>query len=101
MLIARTALRFQRATLTILGAGFVAVENVSRLVLVPPFVTQMLAAGTGVLIVLGIIDEDRRGKASGAGGVFLRAAFAQTADLVHSVPSHGFDASAIGEICIG
>src|ERR1700681_440913 len=46
MLIARTASRFQRAVLAVLSAGFIAVEDVARLVRVSSFVAQRLVSRT-------------------------------------------------------
>jgi hypothetical protein len=46
MLIARTASRFQRAVLAVLSAGFIAVEEVARLVRVSSFVAQRLVSRT-------------------------------------------------------
>ena len=48
--------------------------------------------------MFGIIDEDGGGKASRAGVVFLRAAFAQAAHVIDLQLRHRFDAAAIGEI---
>src|ERR1700693_442755 len=100
MLIARTALRLQRTVLAILSAGFVAVEKVSRLVFVPAFVAQVLISRTNIVVVLGIVDEDCGGEAARAGVIFLRAALAQTADIVHPKLGDGFDTAAVGVISI-
>src|SRR5713226_6871345 len=101
MLIARTASRFQRAVLAVLSAGFIAVEDVARLVRVSSFVAQMLVSRTYVEVWLGIVDEDRSGEAARAGVIFLRAPFAQTADIVHPKLGHGFDTATVGVISIG
>ncbi len=101
MLIAGTALRLERTVLAVLGPRFVAIEKVSRLVFVPSFVAQMLGSGTNIVVVLGVVDEDGGRKASGAGVVFLHAALAQTADIVDPERGHGFDAAAIGKVCVG
>src|SRR5437870_3018323 len=43
----------------------------------------MLVSRTNIVVLLGVIDEDLGGEASRAGVVFLRAAFAQAANIVH------------------
>src|ERR1035437_9372109 len=101
MLIARTALRFQRTALAVRGPRFVAVEKVPRLVRVPSFIAQALVSWTNIVVVLGIVDEDGGRETSRAGVVFLRAAFAQAANVVDLQLCHGFDASAIGVISVG
>src|SRR5258708_13321983 len=98
MLIAGTALRLERTVLTVLGTSSIAVENVSRFVLVPAFVAQVFVSRTNVVVVLGIVDENRGGEASRAGVVFFRAPFAQTADIVHPKLGDGFIPSAVGVI---
>jgi hypothetical protein len=52
MLIARTALRFQRVVLTVLSPRFVTIENVSRLMFVPSFVAQVLVSRTGAYAIV-------------------------------------------------
>ena len=69
MLIAGAALRLQRTVLAVRGQCFVAVEKVSRLVFVPAFVAQVLVARTNIVVVLGIVDEDRGGETSRAPGL--------------------------------
>src|SRR2546428_12477980 len=61
----------------------------------------MLVSRTNIVVLLGVIDEDLGGEASRAGVVFLRAAFAQAANIVHPQFRHGLDASAVGVIFIG
>src|SRR2546430_7322702 len=61
----------------------------------------MLVSRTNIVVLLGVIDEDLGGEASRAGVVFLRAAFAQAANIVHLQFRHGLDASAVGVISIG
>src|SRR5271167_1884183 len=101
MLIAGTALRLQRTALTVLGPGLVAKNQVSQLAFVPSCVAQVLVSWTNIVVLLGVIDENFAGEASGAGAVFLVAAFAQAADIIHSQLRHGFDAAAIGVTAIG
>jgi len=69
MLIAGTALRLQRTVLAVPGQRFITVEKVSRLVFVPAFVAQVLVARTNIVVVLGIVDEDRGGETSRAPGL--------------------------------
>jgi hypothetical protein len=49
---------------------------------VPSGVAQVLASRTNI-VMLGIVDEDVTGEASSAAAVFLVAAFAQAADVIH------------------
>src|SRR6266853_2681209 len=77
MMIAGTALRLQRTVLTVLGTSSIAVENVSRFVLVPTFVAQVFVSRTNVVVVLGIVDEDRGGEAPRARVVFLSINFVE------------------------
>src|SRR5207244_4913649 len=100
MLIAGTALRLQRTVLAVPGQRFITVEKVSRLVFVPAFVAQVLVARTNIVIVRGIVDEDRGGETSRAGVVFLRAAFAQAADIIDPQLSDRLDAATVGVISI-